>query len=80
MKRLKLSLFFAAACAIFLTMTDTHAPEAIGYTPPPDLKDSPVIVTGYSITSAQLGYVQLYNEDDKPINLDGWRLEYYVKE
>jgi len=78
MKRLKLGLFFAAVCASFLTATDTYATTAIDYTPPPDLSDSSVIITGYSITNAQLEYVQLYNEEDRPINLADWRLEYFV--
>jgi hypothetical protein len=77
--KLKLGLFFAAVCAL-LTATDTHALEAIDYTPPPNLDDSPVIITGYSITDARLDYVQLYNEDDRPINLDGWKLEYLIGE
>jgi hypothetical protein len=79
MKRLKLGLFFAAVCASFLIAADTHALEAIDYTPPPDLEDSPVIITGYSITNARLDYVQLYNEEDRPINLDNWRLEYLIE-
>lgn len=78
--KLKLGLFFAAACAFLLTATDTHATTAIDYTPPPDLKDSPVIITGYSIAEARLEYVQLYSEEDRPIDLEGWRLEYFVKE
>jgi hypothetical protein len=79
MKRLKLGLFFAAACAFLLTTTDTHALEAIDYAPPPNLDDSPVIITGYSITNARLDYVQLYNEEDRPISLDNWRLEYLME-
>lgn len=77
--KLKLGLFFAAVCAL-LTVTDTHATEAIDYMPPPNLADSPVIITGYSITGSKLDYVQLYNEEDRPINLDNWRLEYVVAE
>jgi hypothetical protein len=79
MKRLKLGLFFAAVCASFLIAADTHALEAIDYTPPPDLDDSPVIITSYSITNARLDYVQLYNEEDRPFNLDNWRLEYLIE-
>jgi len=79
MKRLKLGLFFAAVCASFLIAADTHALEAIDYTPPPDLEDSSVIITGYSITNARLDYVQLYNEEERPIDLDNWRVDYLIE-
>lgn len=77
MKWLKTGLLVAAAC-VFLHGSDAKALDAEPYIPPPSLATSPVIVTGYSLTGAQLNYVQLFNSSDVLVNLAGWKLEYFV--
>lgn len=40
--------------------------------------DSPVIITNYSFTASRMNYVQLYNNSDEVVSLDGWTLTYQV--
>lgn len=77
MKWLKPGLFFVGACLLFLS-SPVAAESAEPYTPPPNLTASPVIVTGYSFAGGQLEYVQIYNSDDVPRHLAGWKIELYV--
>lgn len=50
--------------------------EASPYVPPPELDKSPVIMTGFSFRGGEIGYVQLHNLSDDPVQLDGWKIEY----
>lgn len=41
--------------------------------------DSPFLITGYSMTSYRLNYIQLYNTGTAVVSLDGWSLYYTVE-
>jgi hypothetical protein len=77
MKWLKAGLLVAAAC-VFLHGSSARALETEPYVPLPNLTASPVVITGYSLAGAQLEYVQLFNNSDVPVNLAGWKAEYFV--
>ena len=64
-------------CIISL-VTDAGALETVPYTPSPELMTSPIITTGYSRTGSHLDYVQIYNNSDTPVNLNGWSMEYHA--
>lgn len=77
MKLLRLVLVFIALFLMFRAVP-VHAIETIPYTPLPVLTDSPVIVTAYALSGGTLGYVQLYNTSQTPVDITGWRLEYTI--
>lgn len=41
---------------------------------PVELPSAPVIITGYQITDASLGFLQVYNKSSTLVSLEGWRL------
>jgi hypothetical protein len=79
MKLLRLGLVGVMMCVLFQGAS-THAVDVAPHDPLPVLAESPVIVTGYSLSHTQLHYVQLFNVSDKPVNLRGWHMEYLIAE
>lgn len=77
MKLLRVGLVGVITCVLF-GVAPAHALDTVPYDPPAELADSPVTVTGYSLSNKQLGYIQLYNSSDTPVNITGWQLEYIV--
>lgn len=59
------------ACAPATTAIDTQTSDGLIVK-----TDSPVIITSYSFTASRLNYVQLFNESEAIVDLEGWRLVY----
>lgn len=78
MKWLKVGLAAFILCVLFEAAPAHALSSVVPYTPPASLADSPVIITGYSISGAQLSYVQLYNSSDVPVNLADWQMNYFI--
>jgi hypothetical protein len=51
--------------------------EAVPYVPKPP---SPLQITGYATTGPRLEYLQLYNPQDMPVDISGWRVEYMLSD
>ncbi|HET7630312.1 MAG TPA: lamin tail domain-containing protein [Candidatus Saccharimonadales bacterium] len=62
------------ACLIGLIRISGAAALTVIATPP-DKPESPLIVTAYQVTGANLNLVQIYNSSDQLIDLSGWRIE-----
>jgi hypothetical protein len=73
MKWLRASLFIIICCAV-MRPTLVYGLDAIPYTPPTDLADSPIIITAYSLVSGMPRYVQIFNTSSKPVLLGGWKV------
>lgn len=45
---------------------------------PAELKDSPVLITGYQVYGGGFGFIQIYNNSSQIVSLEGWALEWKV--
>lgn len=45
---------------------------------PVELKDSPILITGYQAYTGGFDFIQIYNNSSQMINLEGWRLEWKI--
>lgn len=75
MKWLRVGLFIFVSFFV-LSETRVCALEAGSFEATPQLTDSPVIITAYSLSVGVPEYVELFNSSSQPINLSEWRLEF----
>lgn len=72
MRRWFLSL--AAILACLLGAPNAHATTVEPQ--PPELEESPILITNYRVDNGAPTFVQLYNDSSSLVSLDGWKLEF----